>query len=281
MGSGARVSGLLVVLVAALAGEVCGAQARMPGTVRSSARVPVLPRYAEARTELTAAGSGAAVAGWQESGSGVVPATADGVIEQMSEAAGAIFVGQVVAVRRPSGSIGSAGDAAEGVVEVDFRVERALLGPGQGSVYTLREWAGLWAGGAERYRVGRRLLLFLRQPDASGLSSPVHGVDGAIPLRGGGVAPGPDDVGVAASEWLVDLRWVETHAQRADGPEELLERPPVRGRGRFQSAGEPTMVSRSPRPWLRSGPDSGETEPLSQVLQLCMNAMRTPHVAAR
>jgi hypothetical protein len=210
-----------------------------------------------------------------------MPETADDVMEQMSGAAGAIFAGRVIAVRRPTGFMGSAADAAEGVVEVDFRVERALLGATPGSVYTLREWAGLWAGSAERYRVGRRLLLFLRAPDASGLSSPVHGVDGAIPLRGGGVAPGPDDVGVTAPEWLVDVRWIETHALRRKG-ESAPERPPVEGgRGRFQSAAAPAMVSASPRPWLLAGADGDTAEPLSHVFALCLDAMRTLHDAVR
>ncbi len=223
-----------------------------------------------------------------------VPATADAVIEQMSEAAGAIFAGQVVAVRRPAGFMGSAEDAAEGVVETDFRVVKALRGPRQGSVYTLREWSGLWAGNAERFRVGRQLLLFLRSPDASGLSSPVHGADGAIPLRGGGVAPGPEDTTVAAAEWLVDLRWVQARTLRQPSWKTEPVREPVR-RGGAQPYAQPyaqshgsderyeqsALVRAIPRPGLPPAASDGEAEPLSQVLQLCLNAMRTPHVPVR
>jgi len=138
-----------------------------------------------------------------------IPTTADAVIEEIATVAGVIFAGQVTAVRGPAGSAGS------GIVEVDFRVDQAVKGPAAGSIYTLREWAGLWsAAGRGRYRVGQRLLIFLYAPDANGLSSPVRGLDGAVPLRGGGLAPGPDDTTATAAEWMVDLRWIEAQTLR-------------------------------------------------------------------
>jgi hypothetical protein len=139
-----------------------------------------------------------------------LPETADAAIEEMAALAGVIFAGQVTAVRGPVGSAGS------GIVEVDFRVDEAVKGPAAGSIYTLREWAGLWnaAAGHGRYRAGQRLLIFLYAPDANGLSSPVRGLDGAVPLRGGGLAPGPDDTTATAAEWMVDLRWIEAQTLR-------------------------------------------------------------------
>ena len=142
------------------------------------------------------------------------PQRPDQMIEQMTQQAGVIFAGEVLAVRRPLGYAGSAQDAAEGVVGVDFRVDEAVLGPGQGTIYTLREWAGLWTGGTERYRSGQRVLVFLRSPNAQGLSSPVHGPEGIIPLRGGGMAPGPDSAATIAAGWLVDLRWLHAQTER-------------------------------------------------------------------
>gem|GEM_PF-1621336 len=215
-----------------------------------------------------------------------VPATADAVIEQMSEAAGVIFAGQVIAVRRPTGFVGSAQDAAEGVVEIDFQVVRAVRGPRQGSVYTMREWSGLWVGSAERFHVGKQLLVFLRIPDASGLSSPVHGSDGAIPLRGGGISPGPDDTTVAAAEWLVDLRWVQTRALQQQNWKTMPVREPA-GRGgpqpsrSYGSEDQSVLVPAIPGQDRVAASSTGETESLSQVLQLCVNSMRKPHATVR
>lgn len=142
----------------------------------------------------------------------VAPATAQ-LLEQMTGAAAVVFAGEVISIRRPTGYAGSAQAAAEGVVIIGFRVGEAVRGCVSGSVYTLREWAGLWLG-TDRYRVGQRLLIFLHNADQGGLSSPVHGVAGAIPLRGGGVAPGPYDASARAADWVVDLRWVEAQALR-------------------------------------------------------------------
>ena len=55
----------------------------------------------------------------------VVPASADAVIDEMSRAAGVIFVGQVTAVRRP---VAFGMDASGGIVEVDLRVDQAVRG---------------------------------------------------------------------------------------------------------------------------------------------------------
>jgi len=205
------------------------------------------------------------------------PATADELIRQMAQSASIIFVGEVLEVRRPVGAAGSSEDAAEGVVEVDFRVDQPVLGVQGNSAYTLREWSGLWAGGMERYRSGQRLLMLLRAPNAAGLTSPVHGSEGAIPLRGIAPSPGPDDSASTAphptpAQWMVDLRWLQAQTMR---PQVQITAPPrgplpVRGGGRFHSeAAQPLMVRAFPGPWMDSVGTVPQVESLSHVLSLC------------
>jgi hypothetical protein len=244
-----------------------------------------------------------------------MPTTADLVIEQMAAEAGVIFAGQVTAVRRPVVSPESGEDAAKGVVEVEFRVGQAVRGPAAGSVYMLREWAGLWgASGGGRYRVGQRLLVFFYPPDANGLSSPVRGLDGAVPLRGGGAAPGPDDSTYAAGQWLVDLRWVQAQALRNNqsaapprgpgsprpispvpirpGPVYLVPVRPVTGESptlagvKLEGAGPhldaapnaPELtappVRRPPLPAPQPAAAPAEMQPLTQVIALCREELR-------
>lgn len=217
-------------------------------------------------------------------------ASTDAVLQQMTLAAGVIFAGQVIAIRRPTGYAGAAEDAAEGVVTVEFRVDQAVRGCASGPVYTLREWAGLWTGGTERYRVGQRLLMFLHSPDAHGLSSTVHGAEGAIPLRGGGAAPGPYDTTAATGDWIVDLRWVQAQAMRRD----LL----LLGRSRRPTGGPipwngGTVLDRANEdtagrsevaiPWIANPQDTLdsniETRSLSQVLGLCRGWVRASDAA--
>jgi hypothetical protein len=83
------------------------------------------------------------------------------ILHQLSDTADVIFAGQVLAIRRPN----------DGVVEVEFRVDQAIRGCTAGTPYVLREWAGLWAGDSQRYRVGQRLLMLLHAPSAAGMSS--------------------------------------------------------------------------------------------------------------
>jgi hypothetical protein len=154
-----------------------------------------------------------------------LPQSADDALHTMSQTAGVIFTGQVAAVRRQGGSGG-----ATGVVEIDFAVEDAIRGV-SGGTYTLREWAGLWAAGDEPFRVGQRLLMLLYSPNAAGLSSPVGGMDGAIPIHGGmqasvemaaGVAArvaageetAPAEAAAQAGGRVVDLSWVATSVIR-------------------------------------------------------------------
>jgi hypothetical protein len=140
----------------------------------------------------------------------VANAAAEDALHELAQQAAVIFAGQVTAVRRRDGQ------GATGIVEIDFAVEDAVRGT-RGGVYVLREWAGLWTAGETPFRVGQRYLMLLHAPGASGLSSPVGGEDGAIPIRGSGAAVGPETVDSASSQpagQLIDLRWIATQVAR-------------------------------------------------------------------
>ncbi|GAC1356880.1 MAG: hypothetical protein NVSMB3_03380 [Acidobacteriaceae bacterium] len=145
------------------------------------------------------AGAAHAVAGVDDAGNAQ---TVEAALHLMSRRAAVLFVGRVAEIRRKEGS-----GAGSGVVEIRFDVEQAIRGCA-GGTYTLREWAGLWSANDSRYRVGQRLLMMLHAPGATGLSSPVGGMDGAIPLRasGGGVRAG--EASSDAAEAVADLRWI-------------------------------------------------------------------------
>jgi hypothetical protein len=151
---------------------------------------------------------------------------AGAVLSAMAGQAAVIFAGHVLAVERHD-------DA--GFVEVTFAIDNAVSGCGAASQYVLHEWSGLWAGHAPRYRVGQQLLMMLHAPNSAGFSSPVDGMDGAIPLAGAGapalmdengnVAPdagaaGPN-AGLAANLaanlaaiLAADLSWIQARAVR-------------------------------------------------------------------
>lgn len=135
----------------------------------------------------------------------VEPETVIDVLHQLSDKADVIFAGQVLAVRR----------LGNGVVEVEFRVDQAILGCSAGTTYTLREWDGLWVVNNQRYRVGQRLLMLLHAPGAAGMSSPVGGLDGAIPIRQGGTAVQAADSSAGPQRPYVDLRWLGARLPRA------------------------------------------------------------------
>jgi hypothetical protein len=136
--------------------------------------------------------------------------TVEDALHRMSDQAGVIFLGEVVAIRHIAGEGG-----ASGVVEVEFRVEQAVRGCTAGGSYVLREWAGLWSGSDQRYRVGQRLLMLLHAPGAGGVTSPVGGMDGAIPIRGAASLIQATAAASSTALPVADLRWVGTRLQRS------------------------------------------------------------------
>jgi len=136
--------------------------------------------------------------------------TVEDALHRMSDQAGVVFLGEVVAIRHIAGEGG-----ASGVVEVEFRVDQAVRGCTGGSSYVLREWAGLWSGGDQRYRVGQRLLMLLHAPGAGGVTSPVGGMAGAIPIRGSASALQTTVAASSTPPPVADLRWVGTRLQRS------------------------------------------------------------------
>ena len=187
---------------------------------------PVRQRYAWLRGVGFAVLLAFRLAHGQSASVAAPPQTVVDVLHQLSDRADVVFAGQVLAIRRPN----------EGVVEVEFRVDEAVRGCVVGTPYILREWAGLWAG-SQRYRVGQRLLMLLHAPSGAGMSSPVGGLDGAIPIRlgltqGGAGTPLPDKVTPLQTPF-VDLRWLgvrlprviayKSEAMRASGASDVRE----------------------------------------------------------
>ena len=98
-------------------------------------------------------------------------------LQRITRGAGTIFSGRVVST--VPASVATPDRVA--TVTVTFKVENAVRGVKAGQMYSFREWAGLWSA-SERYRVGQRLMLFLYAPSALGLTSPVGGRAGMLPV---------------------------------------------------------------------------------------------------
>ncbi len=71
--------------------------------------------------------------------------TVEDALHRMSDQAGVVFLGEVVAIRHIAGEGG-----ASGVVEVEFRVDQAVRGCAAGGSYVFRGRGGVWRGGVER-----------------------------------------------------------------------------------------------------------------------------------
>jgi hypothetical protein len=122
-------------------------------------------------------------------------ASVAGVLRSLASRAGLVFVGQVQSIVPKAG-----------VVEITFQVQQPVIGV-VGGTYVLREWAGRWTGGQQRYRVGQRAMFFLHAPSAAGLSSPVDGMAGIVPLVPMGANAGS----------LLDVRMLATRVARPVG----------------------------------------------------------------
>jgi hypothetical protein len=142
-----------------------------------------------ASAEQTPEAAGASAAAAQQ------PASVEGVLRSLASRSAVVFVGQVESIE-PNG----------GVMEIVFRVQQPVIGE-VGATYTLREWSGRWAGGQQHYRLGQRSMIFLHAPSAAGLSSPVDGMTGIVPLIPMGANADP----------LLDVRMLATRVERPVG----------------------------------------------------------------
>ena len=124
-----------------------------------------------------------------------VASTVGSELQALGQNAAAIFVGQITSIDRAGGS-----------VAISFRVEQPVRGM-VGSTFVLREWAGLWPPGHNRYLAGQRVLAFLHAASQGGLSSPVHGAEGLVPV----VVQGAD------TPQLLDIRRVAASILRTPG----------------------------------------------------------------
>ena len=139
--------------------------------------------------------------------------TVEAALRGMTAQAAVMFVGTVTGIKRVGGGDGFA--AAAGVVEVTFLVERGIRGVADGDSYVVREWGGLWSASEQRYTVGSRLLMLLHAPGTTGLSSPVGGMDGAIPVKGTSPLVAQGDTTMAANAPVADLRWLAAKLARS------------------------------------------------------------------
>jgi hypothetical protein len=101
-------------------------------------------------------------------------------MEKMTRPAGIIFAGTLLRAERLA-TEGS--EPATGLIQ--FRVDEALRGCVVGETISIREWVGLWESG-DRYRHGKRVILFLYPRSEAGLTSPVAGEPGKIEVGTGG-----------------------------------------------------------------------------------------------
>jgi hypothetical protein len=124
----------------------------------------------------------------------------DEALQDLMTRAGVAFVGTVTKIERQGG-----------VVAVTWNVEQALSGQ-PGRFYVQREWAGLWPAGLQRYRVGEHAMVFLHAPSAAGLSLPIDGMEGVVPVVPAGAQTG---VNITTSpQPLLDVRLLSTRIER-------------------------------------------------------------------
>lgn len=116
-------------------------------------------------------------------------------LHRLSSHAATAFVGQITSIQRKAG-----------LVEVRFRVDQPVRGDVP-SRFVLREWAGLWPPESSRYVVGQRVLAFLYGTGRTGLSSPVLGQEGLVPVAVQG----------ADAPALLDIRRLAASVVRSPG----------------------------------------------------------------
>jgi hypothetical protein len=175
-----------------------------------------------------------------------ISAAASAELQLMASHASVIFTGQVVDIARNDGA---------GFVDIRFHLDQSLRGAPNSGSYVLREWAGLWTGNPDRYHVGQRKLMLLPARGPAGMSCPIGGTDGAIPIVAISAAASPNTVDAASvtDAVAVDLRWIQARAQRSG----TAEAPSAQAR--VTAVGRPVKPSPAP---------AAQTAPLASVLAL-------------
>jgi hypothetical protein len=149
---------------------------------------------------------------------------------------GVIFDGTVTAIQCEFGK-----DKFPRTYRVSFRVKQGVRGVRSGSSFAIREWAGSWAaGGAPRYRVGERALLFLYSPSYAGLTSTVGGRRGKLAVVGDAIQ---------GSQVLLPLEWKGSVGRPPAVSPQVASLPFLASKGSAPKglAGEPMRV---PLAWL-------------------------------
>lgn len=122
--------------------------------------------------------------------------TAEDVLAAVVHQSAIIFAGEVYAIRMPAemkagtGVSGGLPSSRSDAVQVEFRVDVGIRGASIGSNYMLHMPLAVWQQGAP-FALHQRAVVFLRSPDASGLSGPVEG-DADLPGMDLGVMPVDD-----------------------------------------------------------------------------------------
>lgn len=123
-------------------------------------------------------------------------ATAEDVLASLVHHSAVIFAGEVYAIRVPEAAKpatavqGGRPSSRSDAVQVEFRVDVGIRGTSIGSNYVLHMAQATWQQ-APPFTLHQRVVVFLRPPDASGLSGPVEG-ESDVPGLDLGVMPVDD-----------------------------------------------------------------------------------------
>lgn len=136
------------------------------------------------------------------------PELVDLSLHNLTQAAGLIFSGTVLAVEQLESSENT---HSLQVTRITFQVKTAIRGTETGRVIQINEWQGLWSAG-ERYRKGEQVFLFLYPPSNLGLTSPVAGKMGRFAIDGKGsvhiLKPGISETTVHVRDFAAAVRHI-------------------------------------------------------------------------
>jgi hypothetical protein len=145
-------------------------------------------------------------------------ATAEDVLAALVHDSAVIFAGEVYAIRGPqevqpaTAVRGGLPSSRQDAVAIEFRVDVGIRGASIGSNYVLHLPLAAWQQ-APPFTLHQRVVVFLRQPDASGLSGPVEG-ESDLPGLDLGVMPVDDSnqVDLSRLQRLVTKKVIATAA---------------------------------------------------------------------